>query len=620
MNSSIPRDPTAWVDFEDPLVPSGPRLRWRLHEAARWLVAHEAAKVPDLLDMAHDWGSKGGWAVGWVAYEAAPGFDPALSVKALEPGQVYAAWALFEPEQVQPWSAGEIAAQEHLDNRAAQDAGSVWHAGPWTAGLERSAFDSRLARINELIREGEVYQINLTDQNTAPFAGDAMGVLAYFDALRRAQGGGYGLLLDARAVSHAPGWLLSASPELFFDWHEGVLTTRPMKGTAPRGLDGEQDRQAASNLRQSAKERAENLMIVDLLRNDVSKVAQTGSVRVSTLFDVQAWPTVWQMTSTITARAREGLRLSEVFAALFPCGSVTGAPKRRAMHHIAQLEWQSRGVYCGAVGLMQPGGRVTCNVPIRTVCLHTPAPPATWRAQCGIGSGITLDATAPSEWREWAAKRAFLMRAEAPFEILESLRLEQGHLARRQAHVERMLASARHFQWPVSTNWAARIQQTLDGIEAQYPSGILKVRLLLAPSGRIRCEAYALPPMLSDVVALADHAMPEANDFVRHKTTRRDSYAAFMPKPGCADTLLVNSHGEFTEFTMGNVALQLDGEWVTPPLSCGLLPGVMRAELISQGRLRERVVHRDELPSVHGLALVNSVRGWTTVHFQTHTT
>lgn len=402
--------PTACVDFEDPTHPQAPRLRCKMGAPVRWLVARSTSDVPGLLDDAHGWAIQGGWAVGWVTYEAAAAFGGKLPVKRLPDSQPFAVWALYGQDSVHPWPKEEDA----LGNTVGTLTKGIqhrWKTSPWAAEFHHTVFHGLVERIQDLIRMGEVYQINLTAQHTALLEGGDLSVLAYFDALRRAQSGGYGLMLDARAASSAPSFLLSASPELFFDWHGDVLTTRPMKGTAPRGADATQDQHLAQALRSSQKERAENLMIVDLLRNDLSKLAQTGSVRVPTLFDVRAWPTVWQMTSTITAKAHEGLHLSDVFEALFPCGSVTGAPKRRAMHHIASMEMQPRGVYCGAAGVMQPGGRVTMNVPIRTVCLHARSSPGKWAARCGIGSAITLDSQASSEWLEWAAKLEFLRRA-----------------------------------------------------------------------------------------------------------------------------------------------------------------------------------------------------------------
>ncbi len=594
-----PGEAIAQVDFPDP-ARVGERLRLRFKQPLRWLVAHDPSQVPGLLDAAHRLAKEGHWLLGWVAYEAAPGLDPCLPVKALPPGQPYAVWAVFDR------------AEDALTGNPEPAAPLAWQAGPWQGALDQAQVRKRIGQVRDLIQAGEVYQVNLTDRLQAPFLGGPDAIAPFFDALHRSQPAGYSLMLDARAASRSPGVVLSVSPELFFDWDGEVITTRPMKGTAARGHDPASDEAAARHLRHSPKERAENLMIVDLLRNDLSRVAEVGSVRVPSLFDTQALPTVWQMTSTITARGRPGLKLSELFAALFPCGSVTGAPKRQAMHHIARLEAGPRGVYCGAVGLMLPGGRVTFNVPIRTVLLHTPPPEAPWRAHCGVGSGITLDAEPDSEWLEWQAKQGFLRRASQPFSLLESMRLEDGRLARLEAHLARLSASAAHFGYPCPSE---RIRAMLDEACRQHPRGTFKLRLLVDASGEVRTEAAPLPaagdqpPHQPPRFAVADRPMPPADEFIRHKTTRRDAYAAFAPPPGCLDTLLHNEAGELTEFTIGNVALKLDGRWFTPPLSAGLLPGVMRAEALARGEMQERRLVMADLARAEAVHLLNSVRG-----------
>ncbi|MDD2975554.1 chorismate-binding protein [Aquabacterium sp.] len=611
-----PALPTALVDFPPPPeAPQGSRQRWRFDRPSRWLVAHDPSQVAGLLDAAHALAQAGQWCVGWVAYEAAPGLNPHLPVKALPPGQPYAVWAVFD--RAQAWDGQPVTGSPASTTTGAESPSPTWQAGPWQADLDQSAIEQKVEQIRSLIQAGEVYQVNLTGQLHSPFEGTPAALWPWFMALRRSQPQSYAVMLDARAACRVPGAVLSVSPELFFDWDGQQLTTRPMKGTAPRGMDADSDAAAAEHLRTSAKERAENLMIVDLLRNDLSRIAEVGSVRVPDLFDLHALPTVWQMTSTVTARGRAGLRLSEVFAALFPCGSVTGAPKRQAMHHIARLERSARGVYCGAVGLMAPGGRVTFNVPIRTVTVDTLPPPAPWRAHCGIGSGITLDATGPGEAQEWQAKRAFLHRADAPFQLLESLRLENGQLARLPAHLARVQAAARAFHFADEAHIAAlaqRVSDTLHTLARAHPIGLHKVRLLVDERLRITAEAAPLPDTPRPArVALATQPMPPADAFIRHKTTQRTAYAAFPPPPGCFDTLLYNTAGELTEFTIGNVAVQLHGRWLTPPLSAGLLPGVMRQSLLDAGQLHEAPIRLDELPHATALALINSVRGWVPV-------
>lgn len=590
--SAAPGPPTvALLDFP---AAQGGRQRHAFGPALSWLVATELAQVRNVIDAAHEHARQGRWCVGWVAYEAAPVFDDHLPVYPPEPGQALAMFAVFD--QALPWPTAT--------HRGA------WQTTPWQSSLSAPAFTAQINAIHELIRAGEVYQINLTTPLRSQLEPKAPETaLQYFHALHRSQPDGYAVYLDttdqpcAEGLSH----VLSVSPELFFHWHGDQITTRPMKGTAARGSTPDEDAAAARHLQTSDKERAENLMIVDLLRNDLSRIAQVGSVQVPSLFDVQALPTVWQMTSTVQARTREGLRLSDVFAALFPCGSITGAPKRRAMHHIAALEGAPRGVYCGAVGLMAPGGEVTFNVPIRTVVLRPGSQPG-WDARCGIGSGITLDATAEAEASEWRHKQAFLRRAAQPFELLESLRLEEGHLPRLDAHLQRLARAARHFGFPLDL---AVLRDTLTLHAQAHPQGLHKVRLLLDAQGQATCESSPLAATALPIhIALADQAMPLADEFIAHKTTQRSAYAPFNPPTGCFDTLLWNAQGQVTEFTIGNVAVKLAGEWFTPPLSAGLLPGVMRETLLAEGRLRERTITLGELRQAEGLALINSVRGW----------
>jgi para-aminobenzoate synthetase/4-amino-4-deoxychorismate lyase len=351
-------------------------------------------------------------------------------------------------------------------------------------------------------------------------------------------------------------------------------------------------------------------MIVDLLRNDLSRIAEPFSVQVPTLFKVQTLPTLFQMVSDVTARTRAGTRLTDVFGALFPCGSVTGAPKVQAMRAIAALEAVPRDIYCGAIGVVRPGGHATFNVAIRTVTLRGAL------ATCGIGSGITIDATANAEWQEWQHKRGFLDRASTAFELLETLRLENGVFINLAAHITRLERAARHFGYPFDEAQVRGILQALNlplKAGAADASTVWRVRLLLDSDGQARAEKFALTNILAQVnIALAaTHFEASSSEFTRFKTTRRAHYEAFAPTdPTVFDTLLYNAHGEVTECTRGNIALLLDGHWVTPPLRCGLLDGVGRETYLKHGRMQEAVVHVDDLPRVQAMAFVNSLRGW----------
>jgi para-aminobenzoate synthetase / 4-amino-4-deoxychorismate lyase len=568
--------PTALIDFIAP-VEGASRERLAFFDPLTVLQTRRLDEVPSVLERVEAEARRGRWCVGLVAYEAAPAFDAGMAVHPADGPLVW--FAVFD--QAHPWPMPSDLPYEPLS---------------WNGGIDRTAFELAIDRIHAAIADGEVYQINFTAPWRSAFAGNPRGL---FHALHRAQPDGYAAYLDTGSQQ-----VLSVSPELFFDWRSGQLLSRPMKGTAAREADPQLDARRAEHLRTSDKERAENLMIVDLIRNDLSRVAQPHGVQVPRLFHTQALPTVWQMTSDVTARVRHGVGLVDIFRALFPCGSVTGAPKLRAMHWIRELEAGPRGIYCGAVGVVRPDGSATFNVPIRTVSVDS------GQARCGIGSGITADADAAGEWAEWRSKQAFLVRAQSPFELLETMRLEGAQLLHGEEHLARMAATARHFGFPWQEQSAVR---ALEQVAAAHPQGAWRVRLLADAQGFCRAEAFALGSTEQPVtVQLASRPFESAHsEFVRFKTTRRAHYDAFAPTdPAVFDTLLWNESGELTEFTRGNVAVKLDGRWVTPPLSCGLLDGIGRARALREGRVVEQVVHRDELPRAQGLAFLNSLRGW----------
>ena len=599
------------IDFTQPLDANAPQLRHRFTAPREVLAAHTLADVRGVLDAVHAAAQRGHWCVGHVRYEAAAAFDAALQT---HPADGPLAWfAVYDAPQ--PWL-------DEVAGHAPADAAQV----TWADSLSRADFEAAMATIQQSISAGELYQVNFT----APISGALQGSAdALFAALQRAQPGGYAAHIDAGEEQ-----VLSVSPELFFDWKDasggGRILARPMKGTAPRGATPEQDADNAAHLRTAPKERAENVMIVDLLRNDLSRIALPHSVQVPALFDTQALPTVWQMTSDVTARTRSGTTLTDVFAALFPCGSVTGAPKVRAMQMIHALEPAPRGVYCGAVGVVRPADAetgadgfhsvaATFNVPIRTVVLRAGADggagsgattsPATV-ATCGIGSGITSGAESAAEWAEWRHKRAFVERASMPFEILETLGLQNGKFQHADQHVRRMAEAAAHFGFACN---AHAVRQELQIAALQHRDGAWRVRLLLSADGRSRTEAFALHPTPEPVrLQLATRPFEAAHsEFVRYKTTRRAQYAAFAPTtPGVFDTLLWNEAGEITEGTFGNIAAFIGDQWITPPLSCGLLPGIGRAVALRDGWMTEAVLRVEDVPRVQNWAFINSLRGW----------
>ncbi|OQW87597.1 MAG: aminodeoxychorismate synthase, component I [Rhodoferax ferrireducens] len=619
------------IDFADPHGGQA-GLRCAFEAPLHTLIAHTPEQVKPLLDAVAAHAHQGRWCVGYLRYEAASAFDAALQTHAAD-GPL--AWfGVFE--NALPWPM-----PEHPDPAAASlPPTSV----QWRSPLQRAAFDAALETIHQAIAAGEFYQVNYTAPLLGEFAGSPA---ALFERLQRAQPGGYAAFIDTGAEQ-----VLSVSPELFFDWDGnpagGHILTRPMKGTAPRGSGPEQDAALAQGLTESPKERAENVMIVDLLRNDLSRIAEPHSVKVPALFAVQSLPTVHQMVSDVTADTRPGTTLSDVFSALFPCGSITGAPKVRAMQAITALEPSPRGIYCGTIGVVRPGGHATFNVAIRTVTLQGA------QARCGIGSGITFDATAEREWQEWQHKRGFLERASEPFQLLETLRLQAGEYHNLGAHLTRLARSAAHFGYVFD---ATCIQAALDDLlqadaicakpvspsqtmpgcdsvataapnpdappsEATRPAvtqgtpqapGTWRVRLLLNANGTAHAEKFKINSTLAPVlIGLAATPFEASHsEFTRFKTTRRAHYEAFAPTdPALFDTLLYNTRGELTECTRGNIALLLDGQWLTPALHCGLLAGVERAKLLAEGRLQEAVITLADVPRVQAVTFVNSLRGW----------
>lgn len=565
----------AQIDFPQE---DGTRLALSFSHPVEVLVAHRPDEVVAVIAAAAAHARAGRWVAGFVAYEAAPAFDPAFRVLPPLDFLPLATFCVYERPGRDEGPAGEFS------------------CGPWRLSTPQPRIAASMDAIHRGIAGGDYYQVNLTTRLGADFAGAGA---ALFAALRDAQPDAYGAHLAC------DGWqLLSVSPELFFDWQpDGTLTTRPMKGTAPRHADATADAAAAEQLRASAKERAENLMIVDLLRNDLARVAATGSVRVPRLFDIEALPSAWQMTSTVQATTRPEVGLADVFRALFPCGSVTGAPKVAAMAAIAALEDAPRGAYCGAIGVIRPGGHASFSVGIRSVVVDE----RRGHAECGIGSGIVFDSTVEQEYGEWLVKRRFLLRATADFKLLETLRLEGGAYRLRERHLERLCASAGHFGFPCDP---ARVEAALDTLAARLPTEAWRVRLLLDRHGAVATEPYALeavPGPLRFVIAAAP--VDSSDEFLRHKTTQRAVYQAHVPPAGCFDTLLWNERGELTEFTRGNLVVEIAGRRVTPFVACGLLPGVLRAELLARGEIHERVVHRDELAQATGIWFINGVRG-----------
>jgi para-aminobenzoate synthetase/4-amino-4-deoxychorismate lyase len=466
----------------------------------------------------------------------------------------------------------------------------------------REQYDRAFAAVKDYIAAGDVYQINLTLKFHFAFEGDAVALYA---ALRRKQRVAYGALIHTPELD-----VLSLSPELFFRREGKHISTRPMKGTAPRGRTPREDSRLKTWLAVDEKQRAENLMIVDLLRNDLGRVAKIGSVEVTDLFTVETYRSVHQMTSGISAELRSDMGLKDLLRALFPCGSVTGAPKVRAMEIIRELEAAPRGVYTGAIGHIAPSGDAQFNVGIRTVVL------AGNQGEMGIGGGIVADSKVDSEFEECLLKAHFLTKVDTPFELIETLRYERErgfHLLER--HLARLQSSASHFGYPFSRE---AVLAALDAEAARLEGPVALVRLLLGEEGAMTVTSTPITLPTRETVwrfVISDQRVDEKDPFFYHKTTRRQFYDREMERQkaltGCDEVVFLNKKGELTEGTRTTLFIELDGRLFTPALTCGLLPGTLRDELLDLPRAAasEAVLTPQDLLAADRIYLGNSVRG-----------
>ena len=563
------------------------RRSFQLSAPIEELVAHTLEEVPGVIAAAELAVSRNRWVAGFVSYEAAPAFDDALVVARVEGTAVEdlpLAWfGVFE------------------NREPATDQISHYSIGEWTPSVDSGHYERSIDVIRDHIRQGRTYQVNHTFRLDAPFSGSAAGL--YHD-LSSAQTCGYGSFLDAGRWAVA-----SASPELFFEWRHDQIRSRPMKGTIRRGTTLADDELRRAELFSSEKERAENLMIVDMVRNDLGRISRIGSVAVPELFTTEKYDTVWQMTSTVSARPLPEIELLDVFTALFPCASITGAPKISTMEIIADLETTPRGVYCGTIGFGGPGPtgpQWAFNVAIRTVLVDREH----GRAIYGTGGGITYDSTAGGEYAEALLKTEVLERRTADLQLIETIRWEPAtgfaHLA---AHLSRLSSSAWYFDVPIDT---AEVRAALDRAVKGCDT-TTRVRLLVDRTGWIEVETSPVETNAAVPVRLAIDTEPvdPADPFLHHKTTNRRLYTeAAARHPAADDVVLVNSAGNVTETTIANIAAFVDGRWVTPPVHDGLLAGVMRGELLAAGELTERSMSVPELRRASHVARFNAIRGW----------
>lgn len=581
------------IDFTKPFLllddprPADPGRALLYRDPVGFISTRDSGEVRSCLGAVADSLSTGRHAAGFLSYEAGHSLEDRFAPLRVRPspGEPPLLWfGLFE-------DCTEISGDRVATLLPAADGVSV---APPLPLIDPAVYAADFERVKRHIAAGDIYQLNLTFPAEVRFQGTPP---ALFGALRKRARAGHGGLVFTG--SH---WLLSLSPELFFTLNEGVLTARPMKGTAPRSSDPDDDARLAEALQTDVKERAENLMIVDLLRNDLSRVAQPGSVAVETLFAIETYPTVHQMTSTVTGRIEPGRGPVDVLAALFPCGSITGAPKIRAVEIIDRLEAGPRGVYTGSIGRLAPDGEAAFNVAIRTVTV-------TAGSQCGrlgLGSGVVADGRADEEWRECLAKGAFVSDGTNSFDLVETMMFDpHDGIVNLERHLQRMKASADAFGFHFDRH------DTRNELQAATfrLRDARKLRLLLSRTGTIAIESRLLPASPDEPVAVALAPLPcPPEDFrLRHKISDRSLYNEARWASGCFEVLFIDEDGYLTQGSFTSLFVERDGMLLTPPLSRALLPGVLRDQLIADGHAMEADLRPEDLSE--GFSIGNAVRG-----------
>ncbi|HLO14404.1 MAG TPA: aminodeoxychorismate synthase component I [Anaerolineales bacterium] len=586
----------ATLDMDKIYTPAGliKTNEFLLHENGNWLhftkpqqiiIARELNEVfPALLEVeqliqANDW-----YAAGFVSYEAASAFDSALQTQP-SGGFPYLWFGLYpEPRLVTlPQPEGP---PKTLN---------------WQPTLDRECYNLVITRIKEEIAKGRTYQVNYTMHLQTNFMGEAWDFFLHLSQNQNHQ---------AAYVDTGRYVVCSASPELFFQLDRDTITCRPMKGTTGRGRATREDRECAKSLKNSEKNRAENVMIVDMIRNDLGRIAKIGTVCVPELFQAERYPTLWQLTSTVTAKT--DATITEIFTALFPCASITGAPKVSTMRIIAELENSPRKIYTGSVGYISPGRKAKFNVAIRTALIDREER----KAEYGVGGGIVWDSTSMDEYEEALLKARVLTNQQPAFSLLETmLWTPEGGFFLRDKHLARMLDSADYFGISIRKE---KLEEYLESISSSFHTS-QRVRLLLDQAGKLSSETKSLVPEKNTKilkVCLAQQAVDSSNLFLFHKTTQRGAYES--ARRGCEewdDVLLYNLSSELTEFTIGNLVVELEGQLLTPPISCGVLPGTFRAHLVETGQVVERPISVEQLDKCTKVFRVNSVRKWQRAKF-----
>ena len=567
-------------------------------DGAAWLLTNFRCAIgasdPDAVFAAVDVATNGGeWAILAADYELGACFDRAM----VQPGASnprLRGWVFGCAERLDA-DALECFFADRLAEMPAHD--RICGVADAVLTLDAASHAAKVDQIRRWISEGDCYQVNLT----FPVDFTAYGhPLALYARLRARQPVRYGAFVLTPEAT-----ILSFSPELFFERHGCRVVTRPMKGTAQRGATPEADARNRAALLASSKERAENVMIVDLLRNDLGRLAAPGGVNVEALCAIEAYPTLWQMVSTISADLPDA-PLRDIFRALFPCGSITGAPKIRAMARIAEMESGPRGLYTGALGWVAPGGDCRFNVAIRTLEIH-----AAGHARLGIGSGIVIDADPAREYAECLLKASFVTGFDPGFELIETLRLVEGVYPLMVLHLQRIESSALALGFACDLS---AISERLATVARECRDGAHRVRLTLAHDGRLSGQHAKMPADEQQwQIVVADEALDGDDYLLRHKTTARSRYDAALARlaamPAVFDAIFCNTRGEVCEGARSTVYVERDVVLLTPPVSSGLLPGVMRRHLLESGRAVERVLNREDLRTAPAIYLSNALRG-----------
>ncbi len=573
--------------------------------AVRTLSAWTLDAVPDLFRDVEAALAAGLYAAGYVSYECGYHFEQerfpleqVLNVDRAAQGLPLAWFGIYRDPMIFDHATGLVEGNFDAPGiESAAETPPILFAENATLETSEAEYCAKIRRIQEYIRAGDTYQVNFTDRITVP---THLSAATAYATLLRHQSVAYGAFLNV-AGQH----ILSFSPELFFKIDQGKIITRPMKGTLPRGRDAAEDAQAAIRLQQDEKNRSEHVMIVDLLRNDLGRICTAGSVQVEDIFSIETYETLLQMTSTISGTLQPGLAYYDIFKALFPSGSITGAPKIRTMQIIRELENSPRGIYTGAIGFLWPKGSATFNVAIRTLAMQKGA------ACMGVGGGIIADSNAQEEYRECLLKASFLVRSKPEFQLLETM-LWNGAFPFLNLHLDRLESSASYFAF--SLDRAAITAQLWEQSKRFPPETRYRVRLLLDAAGKVTIAASQLAPDIwKGRVLLSAERTSSQDVFLHHKTTHRAFYEQHYARAiaaGYDEVIFLNEKDEVTEGAISNLFIKREGKLLTPRLGSGALSGVFRRHLLeSDATAEECDLTVEDLISADAVLLCNAVRG-----------